>query len=100
MKYVKRPIEIDAWQFTKQNFKKGVPRWIDHLPRNQNGREELNPNVSLWSQYGGDIIGGTITLPYGGDVLVSEGDYIIRDSHGNIHPCEPDFFHENYEPVE
>ena len=97
MKYRKKPVEIEAWHFTKENFQKGVPRWVDHLPINKNGNEELNPNISLWSQYGGEEIGGEIkTLE--GKMTISENDYIIKGVHGEFYPCKPDIFAETYEP--
>ena len=30
MKYRKRPVVIDAWQFTKKNYKAGAPHFIRH----------------------------------------------------------------------
>jgi hypothetical protein len=97
MKYRKKPVEIEAWHFTKENFQKGVPRWVDHLPVNKNGYEELNPNISLWSQYGGEKIGGEIKT-LGGKMTISENDYIIKGVHGEFYPCKPDIFEETYEP--
>ncbi|WP_460413993.1 hypothetical protein [Lacticaseibacillus paracasei] len=97
MKYRKKPVEIEAWHFTKENLKKGVPRWVDHLPVNKNGYEELNHDISLWSQYGGEKIGGEIkTLE--GNMTISENDYIIKGVHGEFYPCKPDIFEETYEP--
>ena len=97
MKYRKKPVEIEAWHFTKENLKKGVPRWVDHLPVNKNGYEELNHDISLWSQYGGEVISGEIkTLE--GDMTISENDYIIKGVHGELYPCKPDIFEETYEP--
>ncbi|NIG84006.1 hypothetical protein [Lacticaseibacillus casei] len=99
MKYRKKPVEIEAWHFTKENLKKGVPRWVDHLPVNKNGYEELNHDISLWSQYGGEKIGGEIkTLE--GNMTISENDYIIKGVHGEFYPCKPDIFEETYEPIE
>lgn len=96
MKYRKKPVEVDVWHFTKENFRKGVPRWISHLPQDVDGYEEPNPNVRLLSQYGGRVIGGTIkTLE--GDMDVSENDYIIKGVHGELYPCKPDIFVETYE---
>lgn len=97
MKYRKKPVEIEAWHFTKENLKKGVPRWVDHLPVNKNGYEELNHDISLWSQYGGKKISGEIkTLE--GKMTISENDYIIKGVHGELYPCKPDIFEETYEP--
>lgn len=92
MKYQKKPAVIEAWQFTRYNFSKGIPRWIEYVGR------ERNQNIKLWSQYGGEIIGGEIkTLE--GVMKVSENDYIIKGVHGEFYPCKPDIFEETYEPV-
>lgn len=72
--------------------------WVDHLPVNKNGYEEFNHDISLWSQYGGEKIGGEIkTLE--GKMTISENDYIIKGVHGELYPCKPDIFEETYEPV-
>jgi hypothetical protein len=93
MKYQKKPVVIEAWQFTRYNFSKGVPRWIEYVG------QERNQSIKLWSQYGGKIIGGEIkTLE--GNMKVSDGDYIIKGVHGELYPCKPDIFKETYEPVE
>lgn len=83
-KYRKKPVVIDAWQFTKDNYKKGVP----HLFR--------DPSVKYWSQYGGDVIGGEITT-LEGKMEISENDWIIRGVNGEYYPCKPDIFEKTYE---
>jgi len=89
MKYRKKPVIIEAWQFTKENYKKGVPLWIETSQR----------KVKLWSQYGGDIIGGEIeTLE--GTHTVSENDYIIKGVKNELCPCKPDVFEMTYEKVD
>lgn len=35
-----------------------------------------------------------------GDMLVSDGDYIIKGLRGEFYPCKPDIFEKTYEPVE
>ena len=88
-KYRKKPVVIDAWQFTKANYKIGAPDFIRHS----------NGVVTLWSQYGGDVIEGWIeTLE--GKMRVSENDFIIRGVNGEFYPCKPDIFAKTYEPVE
>ncbi len=92
MRYQKKSVIIEAWQFTRYNFSKGIPRWIEYV------EQERNQNVQLWSQYGGEIIGGEIkTLE--GNMKVSENDYIIKGVHGEFYPCKPDIFEETYEPA-
>lgn len=87
MKYRKKPVVIDAWQFTKENFKEGSPKEFRHK------------DISLWSQYGGKVIGGEIkTLE--GKHEVSENDWIIKGIKGEFYPCKPDIFDMTYEPVD
>ena len=85
-KYRKKPVVIDAWQFTKENYSKSTPREFRHL------------SVSLWSQHGGAVIGGEIdTLE--GKLAISENDWIIKGIQGEFYPCKPDIFAATYEPV-
>ena len=84
LKFRKKPVVIDAWQFTKANYSEGVPREFRHK------------TVSLWSQYGGDVIGGEIeTLE--GKHTVSENDWIIKGVAGEFYPCKPEIFAATYE---
>lgn len=86
--YRKKPVVVQAWQFTKENFKNGVPQWIKQSTR----------NITLWSQYGGEIIEGEIhTLE--GTHQVIENDWIIKGVKGKLYPCKPDIFKETYEEV-
>lgn len=82
--FTKKPVTIEAWQFTKANYSEGVPNKF------------RNRNVSLWSQYGGDVIGGEIeTLE--GKHTVSENDWIICGVKGEFYPCKPDIFEMTYD---
>ena len=86
-KYRKKPVVIDAWQFTKENYKEGAPLFIRQAK-----------DVELWSQFGGDVIGGEIeTLE--GVMTISENDYIIKGVHGEFYPCKPSIFEATYEVV-
>ena len=89
VKYRKKSVVIEAWQFTKENFKNGTPHFIKHS----------NGIVQLWSQYGAKVIGGEIkTLE--GIKIVSENDYIVKGVNGEFYPCKPDIFEKTYELVE
>lgn len=89
MRYRKLPVEIEAWQFTKKNYAEGAPSFIKHAPNNP---------VSLFSQYGGEVVGGEIkTLE--GVMQVTEGDYIIKGVKGEFYPCKPEIFEQTYESV-
>ena len=86
-KYRKIKDIADAWQFTKENYKKGVPDWLRVW------------NVSLWSQYGGDVIEGEIETIFG-IMKVSENDYIVREEYMGLLVCNPFDFNMIYEKVE
>ena len=78
MRYRKKPVEIDAWQWNGDGFS-----W------------ELAPE---WVVVNADDEGFFIeTLE--GDMYVSPGDYIIRGIAGEIYPCKPDIFERCYEEV-
>ena len=88
MKYRKKPVVIEAWQFTKKNYVDGAPQFIRQAK-----------DIDLWSQYGGDEIGGEIkTLE--GVMTISEDDYIIKGVQGEFYPCKPDVFEATYEAVD
>lgn len=44
---------------------------------------------------GGEIVIRTLE----GDLIASEGDWIIRGIKGEVYPCKPDIFAATYEPV-
>ena len=87
LKFRKKPVVIEAWQFTKSNYRVGVPAEFKHA------------TVCLWSQYGGRVIGGEIeTLE--GKHIVSENDWIIRGVKGELYPVKCDIFYATYDAVE
>lgn len=87
MEFRKKPVEIEAWQFTKKNFAKGIPEFI---------RLAKNKPVTLYSQYAGEIIFGEIeTLE--GKMKISENDWIIKGVNGEFYPVKPDIFKKTYE---
>lgn len=85
-KFRKKPVVIEAWQFTKSNYAVGTPR------------EFRDASISLWSQYGGRTIEGEIST-LEGVMTVSENDWIIKGVNGEFYPCKPDIFEKTYEPA-
>lgn len=84
LNYRKKPVVIKAWQFTKENYKAGVPNEFKHH------------TVKLWSRHGDKVIGGEIdTLE--GTHNVSENDWIICGVKGEFYPCKPNIFDMTYE---
>lgn len=83
-KYRKKPVVVDAWQFTKENYSQGVPQLF------------RDASIIYWSQYDGNVIKGEIkTLE--GIMQISENDWIVRGVNGEYYPCKPDIFEKTYE---
>lgn len=83
MKFRKRPVVIDAMQFTNEtkdqvfNFV-SCNRYADF----ENGQPVLKIQ----------------TLE--GDMIASLGDWVIKGVQGEFYPCKPDIFEKTYEKVE
>ena len=48
-----------------------------------------------------DISGGwrPVIETLEGNMVVSDGDYIVKGVQGECYPCKPDIFHETYDKV-
>lgn len=85
-KYRKKPVVIDAIKYQAELGNNRVMNWL--------------------SQQGADISGwmffnATIEIPtLEGDMLCSDGDFIIKGVNGEFYPCKPDIFEQTYEPVD
>lgn len=86
-RYRSRPIEFDAIRFTRSNF--------EEVKSFTGGRAnsmfiERCPNGKC-----------TCIIQTGdGDMLVTEGEFLIRDINGEIRTCKPDTFFKEYDLVE
>ncbi len=88
MRYVKKPVVIEAFKydgdFIKKNGRRYVPMWaIDALEK---GVMEFE---------GPELYVNTLE----GRAHVSVGDYIIRGVNGELYPCDPDIFEKTYGKV-
>lgn len=82
-RYRKKPIEIEAVQFTGDNWEEireftGGDRHVTSL-NTESGCIQIN------------------TLE--GMMFAMKGDYIIKGVKGEFYPCKPDIFDETYEEV-
>ena len=102
MKYRKKPVVIDAWQWLKNG---------DHPNDGPLGSKDEGALVRYFRRP--DIDGGTMcslcshvfhwhgwidTLEDGHRVC--PGDWIIEGVQGEFYPCKPDIFEQTYEIVE
>lgn len=75
MKYIKRPVVVDAVQYTGEN------------------RKEIEEFLPL-PLYNEDRSFSIFTLE--GVMHCSIGDYVIKGVHGEFYPCKPEIFHKTY----
>ena len=89
MKYRKKPVVIEAFQWTGGPEQEDDPEWIIEAVRNGSAwfENEGTPEVKFMIR----------TLE--GVHEANIGDYIIRGIAGEIYPCKPDIFLATYEPA-
>ena len=88
-KYRKKPVEVEAMQFTDEN-KNRVYGWASEIQMN------IFPSYE-----GGKPCLKVPTLE--GEMICSLGDYLIKEPFPTdwrkIYPCKPDIFEKTYEPA-
>lgn len=91
MKYRKKPVIIEAFQFDGDLQDRAgtfyVPEWAEKAYKDGT-MYFTGPALELYI----DTLEGTHHA--------SVGDYIIRGVNGEIYPCKPDIFHKTYEMEE
>ncbi|NCC85268.1 MAG: hypothetical protein EOM03_14245 [Clostridia bacterium] len=96
MKYRKKPVEIEAFQYDGDLKNKAgewyVPTWAQEaFERGAMFYDSLAPGLAPYELF-------IRTLE--GTMLVSVGDYVIQGIKGELYPCKPDIFEASYEKVE
>lgn len=84
MKYRKKPVVIEAEQFTEENKNRAF-----HFIRctcSPDWDEDNNPTIKI------QTLEGVMTATL--------GDWIIKGVNGEFYPCKPDIFEKTYEPEE
>lgn len=81
MKYMKKPISVEAIQWTGDNFDE-IHDFVTNRPVVVTGNNEV------------------IISTLEGDMRAPEGSWIIRGLLGEFYPCRDEVFEETYEPVE
>lgn len=86
MKYRKKPVVIEAIQFTSDDLSQMIEAWGESFTRGI-VYQEANPRQYFKIN----------TLE--GDHIAQIGDWIIRGVKGEFYPCKPDIFEMTYEAV-
>ena len=84
--YRKKPVVIEALQWTGQNLKE---------------INEFTYDSTRKMKFAESIVGGYDLIIYTleGAMTASLGDYIIKGINGEFYPCKPDIFEKTYEPI-
>lgn len=86
MKFRKKSVVIDAFQWQPGVPASDSPSWY---------REACTAQM-IW----GVLSGGCLIRSPDGTQFAKPGDWILRDSKGNLHRCKPDIFAATYEPAD
>ena len=95
MKYRKKPVVIDALQWTGKNHRE----MFDFLTENSFDEEHMIVNDDHFYIDHNKVRGGLIIKTLEGEHIATIGDYIIKGVKGEYYPCKEDIFHQTYEPV-
>jgi len=86
MKYIKKPVEIEAVQFTRNNWDE-VKDFTNQTAHSLTIEKRING------------IAYCIIPTLEGQHKATEGDWIIKGVKGEFYPCKPDIFNMTYEEV-
>ena len=78
MKYRKKPVVIEAVQWTGENLKEVL-------------------DFMKWRNASHDDVGGLVIHTLEGTHSARVGDWIIKGVQGEFYPCKPDIFEQTYD---
>lgn len=88
-KYRKKPVVIDAFQWTGDQDQKEDPEWVV---------EAIKEGKVSFSRSSGDTL--MHIQSFEGIMTARAGDFIIRGVKGELYSCKPDIFEMTYEKEE
>jgi hypothetical protein len=94
VKFRKKPVVIEALQWTGENLQEVIgftgkhPRWGEWFSSWEEYEARVNADGGVFK---------IITLE--GTMEASIGDWVIRGVNGEHYPCKPDIFEKTYEAV-
>ena len=91
-KYMKKPVVIEAIQWTKENDVE-LEHW---LSKEKSVKLEIDDHLYV-AGVGTPYISKIQIKTLEGTMEASYGDYIIKGINGEIYPCKPDIFEKTYE---
>jgi len=97
MKYRKKPVVIEAIEWTGENHRPMFNFLFDgEIPDSESIKAE---GKNFYISHG-KVIGGLVIKTLEGEHIATIGDYIIKGVNGEFYPCKPDIFAKTYEVAE
>jgi len=93
MKYRKKPVVIEAIQWTGKNHREQND-FLGGDPKNY-----LSTSGTHFYIDHSKVDGGLIIKTLEGEHIASIGDFIIKGVKGEFYPCKPDIFEQTYDAV-
>lgn len=90
MRFRKKPVEVEAWQWLGSGFEADAPPWLKHYKSRKGGTTSF-----VTQQEDRSLLVPTLE----GDHIASVGDWLIQGVKGEVYPCKPDIFEATYEPA-
>ena len=91
MKFIKRPVEVEAMRVTGARLRE----WASHPGEMPPGSALVRHKHPRWTE---DRIGLDVDTS-NGRAIAWEGDWILLDAAGKWYPCTHDVFQRTYDPV-
>jgi len=91
MEYRKKPVVIEAFKWTPDEWVGEDPEWLVELEE----RDLVSP---MYSPAKDEVVLRIATLE--GIMVANPGDYVIIGVEGEVYPCKPRIFEATYERVE
>ena len=93
MKYRKKPVEIEALQWTGENH-----RQMFNFLGGEDEKYMTASGINFYKDFN-KVDGGLIIKTLEGEHIATIGDYIIKGVKGEYYPCKPDIFEMTYELI-
>ncbi len=94
MKFRRKPIIVEAWQFVMPKTRPEQP--TSYGDRNPLGGE--SPGL-CWNDFGSSQQHPAVWT-HNGLVTIHEGDWIVEDVEGFFYPCKSEIFEATYDVIE
>jgi len=94
MKYRKKPVVVEAIHY-KSCITNDIKNFTNESIKVEYAVGTSEDGKGYFQRY------TRVTIPtLEGEMLVSDGDYIIKGVNGEFYPCKPDIFKKTYEKLE